>query len=216
MHIMVGSVFDVMYLYVVQWRVFENSGIFDLIFMWSMGYIWAYTDRSEISSTNISVDLAYELFDGLVTWFRRWRMRTNASCWEHTNIASSVFRYNECLCLLVGGGIAQCRSAGLRMDDRVRVPAEAGNFSLHHRVETQGREADQSPPFDAEIKNAWSYTSTLSIRLHGVVLSLKENTWTTLHVSCLLVYKIVTLTTFPCCRYCLVRNQNPIWFLSWY
>jgi hypothetical protein len=52
-----------------------------------------------------------------------------------------------------------------------------GNFSLHHRVQTgsgaqpysytmgtrvkwPGREADHSPPSSAEVKNAWSYTST--------------------------------------------------------
>jgi hypothetical protein len=37
-------------------------------------------------------------------------------------------------------------------------------------VKRLGREADQSPPSSAEVKNAWSYTSTPSIRLHGVVL----------------------------------------------
>jgi hypothetical protein len=34
-----------------------------------------------------------------------------------------------------------------------------------------GREADQSPPSSAEVKSAWSYTSTPPIRLQGVVLS---------------------------------------------
>jgi hypothetical protein len=70
----------------------------------------------------------------------------------------------------VGAWIAQCCSAGLR----------AGNFSLHHRVQTgsgaypasysmgnrnsflgvkrPGREADHSPPSSAEVKNALSYT----------------------------------------------------------
>jgi hypothetical protein len=65
---------------------------------------------------------------------------------------------------------------------RVRFPVGAGNFSLHHRVQngsgahpasypmgTRGsflgvkrprREADHSPPSSAEVKNAWSYTST--------------------------------------------------------
>jgi hypothetical protein len=65
---------------------------------------------------------------------------------------------------------------------RVRFPAGAGNFSLHHHVQngsgtTQppiqwvpgglslgvkrpGREAGHSPPSSAEVKNAWSYTST--------------------------------------------------------
>jgi hypothetical protein len=72
------------------------------------------------------------------------------------------------------------------MDDlgsRVRFPAGAGNFSLHHRVQTgsgshpasypmgtgavslgikrPGRKVDHSPPSSAEVKNAWSYTSTL-------------------------------------------------------
>jgi len=34
-----------------------------------------------------------------------------------------------------------------------------------------GRVADHSPPSSAEVKNVWSYTSALSIRLHGMVLS---------------------------------------------
>jgi hypothetical protein len=38
-------------------------------------------------------------------------------------------------------------------------------------VKRPGREADHSPPTNAEIKNAWSYTSTLPVHLHGVVLS---------------------------------------------
>jgi hypothetical protein len=38
-------------------------------------------------------------------------------------------------------------------------------------VKRPGREADHSPPSSAEVKNAWSYTSTPPIRLHGVALS---------------------------------------------
>jgi hypothetical protein len=38
-------------------------------------------------------------------------------------------------------------------------------------VKRPGREADHSPPSSAEVKNAWSYTSTPPVRLHGVVLS---------------------------------------------
>jgi len=33
-----------------------------------------------------------------------------------------------------------------------------------------GREADHSHPSTAKFKNAWSYTSTLPVRLHGGVL----------------------------------------------
>jgi hypothetical protein len=64
----------------------------------------------------------------------------------------------------------------------VRFPAWAGNFPLRHHVQTgygaqpasypmgtgvsfsgvkrPGCEADHSPPSSAEVKNAWSYTST--------------------------------------------------------
>jgi hypothetical protein len=93
-----------------------------------------------------------------------------------------------------------CRSVGIAlgygMDDRgsrIRFPAGAGNFSVHHRVQTGlkptqppiqwvlgalsqvikrlRREAGHSPPSSAEVKNAWSYTSTPPVRLHGIVLS---------------------------------------------
>jgi hypothetical protein len=38
-------------------------------------------------------------------------------------------------------------------------------------VKRPGREADHSPPSIAEVKNAWSYTSTPPLRFHGIVLS---------------------------------------------
>jgi hypothetical protein len=38
-------------------------------------------------------------------------------------------------------------------------------------VKWPGHEADHSPLSSADIKNAWNYTSTPLIRLHGVVLS---------------------------------------------
>jgi len=46
-----------------------------------------------------------------------------------------------------------------------RVPG-----ALSPGVERPGHEADHSPT-SVEVKNAWSYTSTLPIRLHGVVLN---------------------------------------------
>jgi len=39
-------------------------------------------------------------------------------------------------------------------------------------VKRPGREADHSPPSNAQVKNAWNYTSIPPIHLHGVVLSL--------------------------------------------
>jgi hypothetical protein len=75
----------------------------------------------------------------------------------------------------------------------LRVSAGAGNFSLYHclytdhetypasypvgtigfflGVKRQRRDPDRSPSSSAEVKDAWSYTSTPPIRLQGVVLS---------------------------------------------
>jgi hypothetical protein len=99
--------------------------------------------------------------------------------------------------------ISQWYSALLRAGwSGVRVPAGAGNFSLHHLVQagsgphpasyqkgTRGcfpgvnrtdREADHSLPSSVKIKNGRSYTSTAPVRLHGVVLSLRKWTYLTL------------------------------------
>jgi len=46
-----------------------------------------------------------------------------------------------------------------------------GTGVLSAGVNWPGREADHSPQCSAEIKNAWSYTSILRIRLHSVALS---------------------------------------------
>jgi hypothetical protein len=84
---------------------------------------------------------------------------------------------------------------GYGLDDRgsrVRFPVGAGNFSPHHSVQNgsgahptsysrgnkgpflggkaAGHEADHSLPSCAEVKDAWSYTSSPPICLHGVVL----------------------------------------------
>jgi hypothetical protein len=103
----------------------------------------------------------------------------------------------------LGTGRNQFYSAGLRAGwSEVRVPAGAGNFSLHHRVQTgsgahpppiqwvsgalslevkrSGRKADHSLPSSAEVKNAWSYTFTPPIHLHGMALGQKKRTGTTL------------------------------------
>jgi hypothetical protein len=85
---------------------------------------------------------------------------------------------------------------GYGLDDRgsrVRLPAGAGNSSLHHRVQNGsgahpvshpmgtrgsflgvkrlGREADHSPPSSAEVKECVELYLHYPIRLHGVVLS---------------------------------------------
>jgi hypothetical protein len=83
-------------------------------------------------------------------------------------------------------------ATGYGLDDPIRFPAGAGNFSLRYHFQTgyrahttscpmatggffpwvrrPGHEADNSSPSSAGIKNAWNYTSTPPIRLHGMVL----------------------------------------------
>jgi hypothetical protein len=105
--------------------------------------------------------------------------------WSYTSTPTYTF---------IGAEIAQWYSARLRTGwSGVRVPVGAGKFSSHHRVQTgsgahpvsypvgtrgsfPGDKATVAwswppPPSSADVKNAWSYTSTLPIRLHGVVLS---------------------------------------------
>jgi hypothetical protein len=48
------------------------------------------------------------------------------------------------------------------------IQGVSGALSLG--LKQPGRDADHSPPSSAEVKNAWSYTSTSLIRLLGVVL----------------------------------------------
>jgi hypothetical protein len=94
-----------------------------------------------------------------------------------------------------GARIAQCYSAGLRAGlsggfrsrpgleiflltnvsmpalEPTQPPIQWISGALSIGVKRPGREADHSPPSSAEVKNAWNYTSTPPIRLHGVVLS---------------------------------------------
>jgi hypothetical protein len=87
-------------------------------------------------------------------------------------------------------------SVGIALDDRgsrVRFPARAGNFSLHHRVQNgsgahpascpmgnrgsfpgvkhPGREADHMPPSSAEVKECVELYLHSPVCLHCVVLS---------------------------------------------
>jgi hypothetical protein len=82
-------------------------------------------------------------------------------------------------------------TVGYGLDDRgsrVRFPAGAGNFSLHHRVQNgsgaqwlpgalyqgikrTGREGHHSPPSSDEVKECVGLYLHSPARLHGVVLS---------------------------------------------
>jgi len=97
------------------------------------------------------------------------------------NICSVISFSHTHTHIYIWAGIAQWYYTGLRAG---WVPAGAGNFSLHCRVQTgfgahrasipmgtrgsflgvrwAGREANHSPQSSSEVKNAWSHTSTLN------------------------------------------------------
>jgi hypothetical protein len=53
-------------------------------------------------------------------------------------------------------------------------PIQRTPGALTLKVKQPGREADQPHPSSAGVKNAWSYTSTPPICLHGVMFIYKE------------------------------------------
>jgi hypothetical protein len=81
----------------------------------------------------------------------------------------------------------------IRSEDRCSILGKNREFSVRHclhrnfgihpdsysirteplslGIKRPGREVDHSPPFCAEVKNTWSYTTFPPIRLHGAVLS---------------------------------------------
>jgi hypothetical protein len=73
-------------------------------------------------------------------------------------------------------GFKSRQGLGIYLFTTVSIPALGllsnrvqGALSLG--VKRPGHEADHLPPSSDEVKNAWSYTFTSPIRLHGVVLS---------------------------------------------
>jgi hypothetical protein len=61
------------------------------------------------------------------------------------------------------------RSTKIHFGTQSPVQRVTGALSLG--VKRPGREANRSPLSSAEVKNAWSCTSTLPIHLHGLVLN---------------------------------------------
>jgi hypothetical protein len=53
----------------------------------------------------------------------------------------------------------------------IQPPIQRVPRALSIGVNRPGGEADHSPPSSVEVKNAWSYTSIPTIRLHSVMLS---------------------------------------------
>jgi hypothetical protein len=96
-------------------------------------------------------------------------MTSVARCWLYSRTCLFSFKsHDSSVGIALGYGLDYRGS-------RVRFPAGAGNFSLHHRVQnvSGGQSASYPmgtrglfpwgytgrPPSSAEVKNAWSYTS---------------------------------------------------------
>jgi hypothetical protein len=126
------------------------------------------------------------------SWCERWNMKvsevkTQSICFSHRRRPVQAFltlkgRQVPFVNHVKYAGVIFCKKISWRF-----------HISLHHRVQNgsgahptsypmgirgsfpgvkrPGREADHSPPSRAKVKNAWSYTSTLPIRLHGMMLS---------------------------------------------
>jgi hypothetical protein len=71
---------------------------------------------------------------------------------------------------LVGLGIFLITMSRLALGP-TQPPIQWMPGALSLGVKQPGCEADHSPPSSAKVKNAWSYTSTPPVHLHGVLLS---------------------------------------------
>jgi hypothetical protein len=126
-------------------------------------------------------------------------------------------------------GIAQWYSAGLRagwlgFDSRqglaiflftatsrpvlgpTHPPIQWVPGALSLGVRPPKREVDHSSPSSDEVKNAWSYTSTLPVRLHGVVLS--WSTGTTLPLPCSQTPSVYVLPLMWDTAYTYIQNNR--------
>jgi hypothetical protein len=93
----------------------------------------------------------------IVGWPRKWVLRPN------------VINAKKVLCCLFGKWITATTSRTALGPTQPPIQWVLGALSLG--VKRPRREADHSSPSSTEVKNAWSYTPTPPIRLHGVVLN---------------------------------------------
>jgi len=69
----------------------------------------------------------------------------------------------------ISGGV-KAGTSSLRHRIQIGFGAHPASYPMGARVKRPAREADRSPLSRAEVKNAWSYTSNLPVRFHGVVI----------------------------------------------
>jgi hypothetical protein len=71
-------------------------------------------------------------------------------------------------------GILLFTAMSRQAQDPTQPPLQRVPEAVSLGIKRLGREADHSPPSNAEVQNAWSHTSTPLICLHGVMLSYKK------------------------------------------
>jgi hypothetical protein len=76
--------------------------------------------------------------------------------------------------------------------------------ALSLEAKRPGREADHSLPSSAELKNSWSYTSTLPIHVHGVVFSYSTGTTFTFYLP--KIFIVLALFLDSLCYYIIPYN----------
>jgi hypothetical protein len=67
-------------------------------------------------------------------------------------------------------------------------PTQLVQGTLFQDVKQLKLQANHSPPFSAEFKNAWSYASTPAIRLYVVVLSYAQGHYTLLYLTGVVIF----------------------------
>jgi hypothetical protein len=120
---------------------------------------------------------------GKVVGVWKWLLISNAkvkNAWSCTSISPHVFM-SWCLCAWHELGIFVFTTASRQALGPTQPPIQWVPGVLTLGVKRPGREADHSLPSSAEVKNAWSCTSSpqyafmecclAEVRLHGVVLS---------------------------------------------
>jgi hypothetical protein len=116
---------------------------------------------------------------------RIYYLRAGLAQWYSTGLGAGWLGFES----RQGLGIFLFASASRPALGPTQPPIQWISGALSLVIKRPGREADHSPPSSAEVKNAWGYTSTPPIRLHGMVLS-QKSTGTTLLLPLLLEYII--------------------------
>jgi hypothetical protein len=101
-----------------------------------------------------------------------WNSRNDFVVWLKGSHATWSYIGHVCACFNLHQLLFQLINALMLGPTQPPIQEVPGAISLG--IKRPGLEADHSSPSSTEVNNAWSYTSTPPIRLHGVVVSYKK------------------------------------------